>query len=191
MSTALTSTSNRLGLRTLSGYRSRDVYRSPAESAPRAASSVQNLRLGAVAQTQPAVLLARPDQPVSHIMPVERVVTIYANGTPSQSPTGSVLDAATYSGQPASVNNPMVLPPTPSAIATIIPDAAAGAPPTISSGGGTSVPANPDYVSEVETWLTSDSLAQSISPSLTLPNWIPTLAAVALVASLMSGSKRR
>lgn len=182
MSTAIASTANRLGNRQLSGYRPRGVYRSPAEARPRAAQSVQNVHLGAVPN-------GAIDPIDNHIIRIDRT-TIYRNGSASQSPTGSVYNSNQHFGTPPAVSPTPLLPPTPTSTAVITPAPASNTL-VISSGGGVPVPATESYVTEVEAWLTSDSLLQSLFPSAAIPNWVPLLAGVAFVGMFWGGSGRR
>lgn len=185
MSTALTSTANRLGTRTLAGYRPRGVYRSPAQAAPRAASSVQNVRLGFMTVVDPTHTDPR-------YIRIDRVTrsTIYSNGSASQSPTGAVYNSGDHFGTQAA-HPTEVLPATPTSVATIAPAPASGTQ-VISSGGGTVVPAaSESYITEVEAWLTSKSLLQSLFPSLLIPNWVPLLAGAAFVGTFWGGSGGR
>lgn len=180
MSTALTSTANRLGTRTLAAYRPRGVYRSPAEAPPRAGSSVQNVRLGAL-----------PNGVADHVIRIDRTTT-YFNGSASQSPTGSVSNSNDSFGTPPAVPVTQTQAPTPTSVATVTPAPASGTQVITSSGGGGVVaPASENYVSEIENWLTSTSILQSISPSLAVPNWVPLLGALALVGTFWGGSSGR
>jgi hypothetical protein len=101
-------------------------------------------------------------------------ISVNPDGTSSQAPTGVVINqAAPVNAQAvATVSQPSVIP---TSTAQITPQGNPGYL-VITSGGGTVANASPDYFSEIESWLTQQSLIAGF------PNW-----AVALGAALVLG----
>lgn len=198
MSIAIVATKNTMGVRTLHGYAIQSVARGPAEPGPRAANhpvrGMMGHAMGAVApgaftDATYGVYGGRPANFVRHaITPAEPASAgaTSVSSTPSQAPTGAVVSSYTdLSAQMAPSVASIVAPaPNPTAIATVAPASVPGY--TVVTSGTTT----PDYVQDIETWLTSTDLLASIFPSLSVPNWIPAVAIVGGIAYMMSGKKR-
>lgn len=215
MSIAIANTQNNLGMRTLAAYNPRFVRRGPAEPGPRSAENPVVLgaipmmpnflvaRSGIDSGYQDPILYGRPvnssgpvfasgfgPAPAPVSTPVQATPpTLNANGTASQSPTGSIVNAALplhELGVP-SIATQISPATTPTATATIAPASQPGYV-VITSGGGTTAnqtPASPDYFAELEAWLTSNSLISAV------PNWVPVVGVAVLLGFVWRGGKRR
>src|SRR5579863_6688493 len=98
MSIAITSTQNTMGVRRLSGYAIRPVWRGPAEPGPRAANHAVTMRgLGAQAASQAAAYPSQPGNELRHAMfPWDTPQPAPSTSSqPSQNPTGSVVSSYT------------------------------------------------------------------------------------------------
>ena len=180
MSLAITDTETRIGRRTLGVYQSRNVYRGPAEPGPRSADTLAHRLSGLLPQMTQSDMLRAYEDP-NHILgfanpPIQTpaLPTTNSDGTASQAATGvAVSQTAPLNTQAiATIAHPTTIP---TATATIAPSGSPGYL-VINTGGGTVGNAAPDYVSEIESWLTSQSLISGI------PNW-----GVALAAALVLG----
>lgn len=167
-------------------YGNRPIAIGPARFIPPVASS-QPVAMPLTAY--PAVATAQlPPVPAPPVPPVS---TTYANGSPSQSPTGSTVNSSQSLSTPAATPN-FVAPPTPTSVATVVPSSPSSL--VVTSGGGTVTPASPvpdatpDYFAEATAWLQSTSLLASIIPNSTIPNWLPV---VGIAAALMMVSSKK
>jgi hypothetical protein len=197
VSIAIVNTQNTMGVRTLSGYQLRPVWRGPAEPGPRAANHpVQGLQgwqhnmgtLGAPAMPRGEGAKSFGPAIFHPVTPPPVPAPAGSSAAPSQAPTGSVVSSYTeLTAAIAPSTATQIAPaPNPTAIA-VAPPASTPGYVVVQSGGGTS---SEDYISEIEAWLSSNSLLATISPSLNIPNWIPALGVGLVFALILSGKKR-
>jgi len=187
MSIAITDTQTRIGQRTLGVYHSRNIYRGPAEPGPRSADSIAR-RLSGMLPAQSEMLPAYedPNRIISLANPpiqTPALATTNQDGTASQAATGvAVSQNSPLNAQAiATIAHPTTIP---TATATIAPSGAPGYL-VITTGGGAPANVAPDYVSEIESWLTSQSLISGI------PNWGVALAAALVLGFAWKGSGKR
>lgn len=193
MSIAIVNTKNTMGVRTLGGYVLQSVPRGPAEPGPRLANhpvrGIARYGLGAVPN---GFLLDAPGRPTKDIvhymappMPGQEQQTT-PTSTPPQNPTGSAVSSYTELSAAIAPSVATMIAPAanPTSIATVAPSTAPGYV-VVNSGAA----ASPDYVSEIEAWLTSTTLLASISPSLAIPNWIPALVIAVGTMYMLKGKK--
>lgn len=196
MSIAIAPTLNTMGVRRLSGYAIQPVWRGPAEPGPRAANHVVTGMAGyglgngngtAAPRSVPIPSGARPTNDVRHVILDAEASQPGTSSMPSQSPTGSIVSS--YSELSAQIAPSVAQTISPAANPTSVATVASAAQPgyvVVSSGAA----ASPDYVSDIEAWLTSTSLLATIDPSIAIPNWIPALAIGGIFAMIMTRGKK-